>query len=438
MGRNSASDADSPDTDARIDAKSSAADRPNGTTTTVPPLLTDGTDDHPEQSRFFNREVDGADDELDEFVADVTTIAQARCEHATDYADVETLVCRLPIDHLTFASHDSLAPYSGPYPMALLVRAFIVGEVNGWDETALHDHLQANSALCQDLGFESLPNQSTFWRAWNERFSAELRDAIQDCADSIVTAARACDVPLPDRIGSNEPDESEADHPPKHQLVAEKTDEVWQQAKPFVTDAFALDRGQNWQIHENAFWEQHAYMGMREDMYARSGPASFSLDTTRECIPTGSTHRYQIGKLSIAEVREMLRNTTRMLIARARQHGELTGKLWAAIDVTKGFPFTGNIEGHEDDILGYKDGGQYYQWAVLKIVGMERPTGSRCHPARTRAVEGRDRRETPVAGDRDGRHRPRDDGPRVRQRVGEGHLRGARCPLPEPDTHLRH
>ena len=36
--------------------------------------------------------------------------------------------------------------------------------------------------------------------------------------------------------------------------------QVWQQAKPFVTDAFALDRGPNWQIHETAFWEQHAYM----------------------------------------------------------------------------------------------------------------------------------------------------------------------------------
>jgi putative transposase len=69
----------------------------------------------------------------------------------------------------------------------------------------------------------------------------------------------------------------------------------------------------------------------------------------------------------------MLRNTTRMLIARACQHGELTGKLWAAIDVTKGFPFTGDGDGHEDDILGDHDGNEYYQWAVLKLVGMDVP-----------------------------------------------------------------
>jgi putative transposase len=66
-------------------------------------------------------------------------------------------------------------------------------------------------------------------------------------------------------------------------------------------------------------------------------------------------------------------SATPLLIARARQHGELTGKLWAAIDVTKGFPFTGDPEGHEDDILGYRDKNEYYQWAVLKIVGRDVP-----------------------------------------------------------------
>ncbi len=375
MGANShsPSDADSPDTDARIDAKSPAANRLNDTTEMVAAaLVASGTDYHG-QTRFFEDELDGTDDALDGFVADVTTIVQSQCKRATDYADIEMLVSRLPIEHLTFAAHDSLAPYSGPYPMALLVRAFLIEEINGWDETALHDHLRANPSLLRRLGFESLPNQSTFWRAWNHRFSEALRDAVQECAETIVKAARACDVSLPERVSTNEASESDSVDCPERQLLAQKTDEVWQQAKPFVTDAFALDRGPNWEIHENAFWEQHAYMGMREDMYARSGPASFSLDTTRERIPTGSTHRYQIGKLSVAEIREMLRNTTRMIIARARQNGELTGKLWAAIDVTKGFPFTGDVEDHEDDILGYKDGSDYYQWAVLKIVGMDVP-----------------------------------------------------------------
>jgi putative transposase len=173
---------------------------------------------------------------------------------ATNYADIEMLVSRLPIDHLMFAAHDSLAPYSGPYPITLLVRAFIIEHINGWDETALHNHLRANPSLRRGLGFETLPDQSTFWQAWNRRFSEDLRDAVQQCADRIITAAHAYDISLPERVTSGEEeDETQSDNRPEHQLIAEMTDEVWQQAKPFVCDAFALSRGQNWQIHENAF-----------------------------------------------------------------------------------------------------------------------------------------------------------------------------------------
>ena len=57
--------------------------------------------------------------------------------------------------------------------MALLVRACLLKEINGWDETAFHDHLRVNPTLRQDLGFESLPDQSTLWRGWNERFSED-------------------------------------------------------------------------------------------------------------------------------------------------------------------------------------------------------------------------------------------------------------------------
>jgi putative transposase len=359
MGTHASSESKAPDTDTRTDTKTSPAARPNDTTTPSrpgPALETEATDD-----------------ELDTIVAAVTTIAQSWCERATDYTDIETLVCRLPLEQYSFATHDASAPYSGPYPMALLVRAFLIEDINGWDDTALHDYLYANPSLRHELGFETLPNQSTFWRAWNHRFSEDLREAVQECAAAIVRAARTCGISLPDRIRSDRSDEPQSDDRPEHQLIAEKTDEMWQQAKPFVCDAFALDRGRNWQIHENAFWEQHAYMGMREDMYAQGGPASFVLDTTRSRVPSGSTHRYQIGKLSVDDIRSMLRTTTRMLIARARQHGELTDKLWAAIDVTKGYPFTGDVDDDDDDILGHRDGNQYYQWAVLKIVGMDVP-----------------------------------------------------------------
>lgn len=89
-------------------------------------------DSTPEQSRCFAVESEGTSEDLDGFISGIMTIAQSQCEYCEVYADIEALVCRLPIDHFTFAAHDSLAPYSGPYPMALLVRSFIIEEINGW------------------------------------------------------------------------------------------------------------------------------------------------------------------------------------------------------------------------------------------------------------------------------------------------------------------
>lgn len=55
-------------------------------------------------------------------------------------------------------------------------------------------------------------------------------------------------------------------------------------------------------------------------------------------------------QLGVEEIRSILRNTTRMLIARARHNSELVGKLWTAIDVTNGFEFTGDLNGYEHEL----------------------------------------------------------------------------------------
>ena len=153
MGTKSTPESDAPDTDARIDAKSSATTPLNDTAEMVAAALIADATGYNGQSGFFEGESDGSGDVLNGFVADVTTIAQSQCERWESYADIETLICHLPIDHLTFAAHDSLAPYSGRYPMAIQVRATLLMEINGWDETALHDHLRAHPSLRQALGF---------------------------------------------------------------------------------------------------------------------------------------------------------------------------------------------------------------------------------------------------------------------------------------------
>jgi len=212
---------------------------------------------------------------------------------------------------------------------------------------------------------------------WKE-FTDVQREFVRTATEEALAFAREQDIPAPDPVFR--PEERDISSKRSEQrLVAEKTKEVWQQAKPFVTDTFYLNRAENTVVHENAFWEQHAYMGMRENMYAQSGQHSFYIDSQRDRTPSASNHRYQIGKLSTEETRSMLHETNRMLIARARHNAELVGNLVAAIDITKGNPWTGKIERDEADnitedwILGYKDGEVYYQWATIQIVGYDIP-----------------------------------------------------------------
>lgn len=318
--------------------------------------------------------------------------ARWRVHEQIDF-DVEDLITEVPAKYLEL--HDQYDHSQGdPYPWEAVFRAHVLRLVKGWKhETALHTYLKKKPFLTADLGFESIPDQSTLWRAWEHRFTDDIRDAIVDTAEVVVEAARSFDAPAPDpNFLPGDLDESDDDT--VEMVAREKAQQVWQQAKPFVTDCFELQRADNASIPEGAWWEQHAYMGMREDMYANDAPGNFKSDSTREKSPSGDSHRYQLKKLSVADVRRMLQETTQRMIERARLKKELThGEIMAAIDITKGYPWTGQVKRNSEGelkepwVMGYKGDDLYFQWAVIKIVGDDVPFILDAVPV----VRGRDR-----------------------------------------------
>jgi IS4 transposase len=308
---------------------------------------------------------------------------------ATDDPTVADLIGSLSVDP---DLPDARATWHRNYtPLAPWIRAHVLKQAMGWNgETQLADHFEEHPALAVEYGFVTgepiepknvrpdPPTQSRLWEMWHKEFSDELRDICCKIAQELVELAREEGIPSPDDVFQPEDKQSVSERT-ETRLIADKTKEVWQHAKPFVTEEFFLKRGDNAQIHENAFWEQHAFMGVRKNMFAESGADSFYIDTTRERTPSGSTHRWQIRKLSIDEMRRQHRRTTQRLIERARRDGELVGKLWAAIDVTKGAPFTGEMDTDADGnvvepyILGHRDGNYYHQWASIQIIGHDVP-----------------------------------------------------------------
>ena len=101
------------------------------------------------------------------------------------------------------------------------------------------------------MRFEEVPGQSTLWRAWNDRFTDELRDSCRRAAQRIVEVARENGIPAPDTVFQPEK-KQDVEERSERRLIADKIKKVWQQAKPFLIDSFHLKRGQNAQIPEAA------------------------------------------------------------------------------------------------------------------------------------------------------------------------------------------
>lgn len=82
--------------------------------------------------------------------------------------------------------------------MDTLFRVFILKKLHGWKhETALVRHLNHRSELCEQLDCVTVPDQSTLWRSWHERFSAAFRETVKTVARTTLIKAQNAGVAVP-------------------------------------------------------------------------------------------------------------------------------------------------------------------------------------------------------------------------------------------------
>jgi IS4 transposase len=315
---------------------------------------------------------------------DVRTIAKVWFDHDA-HESVEHFVCCLPLAYVRFGSHDR---YTGAtrYRMEQLVRAFVLKELHGWKhESPLVEYLHQHPLLCEHLDFETVPHQSTLWRTWHRRFTTELRETIATAAKSILIQADRADVPVP-----HEPPErsSPREQPdvtiPTQQTILNRAAEITEQVSEIVHPAFSLNRGEGCEIHQNAFWELQTHLGLHENLAANEGARSFLYESTRDRTPLGHNHRAHLRDLSISEIREMYRNAVGRIVDQLSETDAFYRSGLVAIDTTEQDPFTGDREGHEDEIIGTKEtSDEYaYQWATVQLVGNAVPLVLDARPIR--------------------------------------------------------
>jgi IS4 transposase len=317
--------------------------------------------------------------------SDVRTISETWFSHES-HNSVEKFVCSLPLAYFKFETHDRYAG-STRYEMDTLFRVFMLKELHGWDhETALVGFLECHPELREQLGLESVPNQSTLWRSWHERFTGELRETVETAARTALINAQNAGVSVPrdpDRTLPQRGD-STGDSDPDEQTVLEQAGTITDHVSRVVFPAFSMDRGEGCEIHENAYWDLQTYLGLRENLAANEGARSFIYESTRSRTPLGHAHRDQIRDLSIAEIREMYRQAVKRLLDEVAETEQFFRAGIVAIDITEAEPFTGDRTGHEDEIIGTKEKtDEYaYQWATVQLVGNAVPIVLDARPVR--------------------------------------------------------
>lgn len=283
-------------------------------------------------------------------------------------------------------------------PLNRWVRAHILREARGLTIKGLETYLEDNPYVAGDLGFltdeyegfhEDTPGYTNLRNMWEETFTPRLRGACQVLAERLVHLARDHGLPAPDDVFTPEddvePDEVTEDDPTVRELTIDKTADVWEHIRPLVQKHWSLDRHHNWQIPDQQFFDAHAALAAdSDDVYPESGLGNMQAKGYLDDAHYPSTHRRELSRLSVEDIRDLHRDVVEDLIAEARREGELVGKMAVAIDETKGHPWTGEIERDdegnniEDWRLGYKNDNDtrtqyYYKWAAVQVVGFDIP-----------------------------------------------------------------
>ncbi|WP_137685629.1 transposase [Haloarcula mannanilytica] len=315
---------------------------------------------------------------------DIRTVASTWFDHQAHHS-VDEFVVHYPVAYFRFRSHDR---YSGAtqYEMVQLFRLFLLKEIHGLShETALLTYFSHHPELCEQLGLTTVPNQSTLWRSWHERFTTELRETIEAAAQTILIKAQNADVAVPREPERKFPSHGDEEEPaPDDQAILNEAGSITDHISRIVFPAFSLNRDDGCEIHENAYWDLQTHLGLREGLAANEGARSFVYESTRDRTPLGHAHREHIRDLSIEQIREMYRRAVNRLLDEVAETKEFFRAGIVAIDITEADPFTGNRTGHEDEIIGTKEKtDEYaYQWATVQLVGNAVPIVLDARPVR--------------------------------------------------------
>jgi len=282
--------------------------------------------------------------------------------------DIEPVELVSQLDFGYVQSNDEYADWHTSKPLLPMVRAYFLKELEGYSTKELHDYLDSTPEEAAALGFEDVPSRTTFGRAWRNRFDDDLKHTIEFNAERIRDLAheRGCGIGL-DAIEPE--DKSDASDRTKDRYITEKAKTVTEEMQRLVFPAFDFDRADNATYETDAFCELQSYMGLSQSA-AESGTDLFADDTLRDGAPDGDTHLYNIKRLDVDEIQDMVDESITRMVDQAKRHLEFDRPAEVAIDMTY-IAYYGDRD-EVEMVMGAPNTKEYewcYKFATLTVVG---------------------------------------------------------------------
>ena len=128
---------------------------------------------------------------------------------------------------------------------------FVLKELHGWShETTLVEYLQQHPSLRCRLGFDSVSDQSTLWRSWHHRPTADLRETVATAARIILIKTDKAGVSVPREPPNRRPrHEMDEESTFDDQTILDRAKEITNHVGRVVYPAFSLNRSEGCEIH---------------------------------------------------------------------------------------------------------------------------------------------------------------------------------------------
>ncbi|PSP98204.1 transposase, partial [Halobacteriales archaeon QS_4_70_19] len=287
------------------------------------------------------------------------------------------------VDHSIEAIDDGYpAWHPAPLSFRAMVLAFVVMEITGESYAAFSRRLTRQPELATALGFDRVPDESAFSRAWRNRFDDTAQEYIETAAHFVVKEVHDGDIHAPEVRPKSEVIEAEEseNQTPEGEFSTAEIARTTRLARDHAFGRFDSDRAANASYHDTEFLELQTFMGMVGCGTAQ-GAARFQYRRGEDYGPHGDTHLRAVKQFAPEDLIDSFGNATERLCSVIGSDASFRRPVTAAIDITT-IPYYGDVE-EMPMVSGTKDrDGHAFKFATLSIIGRNIPLVLAVEPVR--------------------------------------------------------